>query len=195
MARGKYAAKAANARAEESQAGVDQLRNLLATERRDRAREAAELNGRIAQLHGRLTTAVRDLAEQAIEEAKAEAREIVTRSAEDRVAAGVAVHQLLNSQSFYMPPDAWNKLDDLLGITMRDVGAATVADRDQPGLNRREARAATFTADRYTNRRRAGRPLRLESQFLQRGLESEVAARYGAASAIGGGQEQEAGQP
>ena len=63
MARGKYAARAANSRADEAKQSAAQLQNLLAAERVEHHRKVAELNGEIARLRGQFSKAVDTAAE------------------------------------------------------------------------------------------------------------------------------------
>lgn len=180
MARGKYAARAANTRAENAQQSATQLADLLAAERLEHSRKVAELNGRIAQLQGRLDKDIRALADAEVQQAKAETQAAAKKADKDLKAAGIAVRAILREQGARLPPTAWDALDDIFGLNMRDAAAASVADRSQPGLNRRTARAAASMRDNYTTRRRAGLPVRVEMDLMTAGLAVETAKRYGA---------------
>lgn len=75
MTRGKYAARAANARAERSQGTAEQLREQLEADHRTHTEEVRELKSQIELLAGQLTCAVADLADKRVADAEAAAAE------------------------------------------------------------------------------------------------------------------------
>lgn len=120
MAKGKYAARAANARAESASERADRLEAALTDERRIHAQESSDLRVQIQQLAGRLTTEVHKLAADAVNAARAEADKRVLderAEAKERVLAGLRV---LNNHSARMSGEGWADLYEALDITLAE---------------------------------------------------------------------------
>ncbi len=156
MTKGKYAARAANARAESVSERADRLDALLANERHVHAQEVADLKTQIQRLTGRLTSEVNRLAADAVNAAKAEAeRRILDERAQGkrRALAGLRV---LNDHSARMSGEGWADLYEALGTTLAehrvDIGdLGTRAHRRQtPAQFRKVALAEDAKAGKPT---------------------------------------------
>lgn len=117
MARGKYAARAANARANEAQQSAAQLTDLLAAERLDHARKVAELNGRIAQLQGRLDKEVGALADAEVQRVRDECqRQLEAERADWRSRSKAVVDTMAADPSMGLQGATWQQICALLDV-------------------------------------------------------------------------------
>lgn len=116
MARGKYAARAANARAASARATAGELQAQLAAEREQHMREKASLNAAIGQLAGRLAAGVDELAREQVAAAHREANERVRRTQQDAAERGLAALKILNDAGVRLPAGTWPALYTALGV-------------------------------------------------------------------------------
>jgi hypothetical protein len=143
MTRGKYAARAANARAENVGQRAARLEAALAEERAERAREVADLKARIQQVDGQLTSAVTALAADAVLAAADTARrQVADERARSKDRALIAL-RVLERHGARLGGEGWADLYAALDVTRADarIGA------DNPGTRgQRRERAAGFRA-------------------------------------------------
>lgn len=153
MARGKYAARAANREAAEAQQSAAHLSNLLATERIEHTRKIAELNGRIAQLQGRLDREVAALAEAEVRKVGDEYRAQLAAERAERHERSLEVGRLLFAQGVKLSDlHAWARLAELLGLSIGELTEGAGAD-----TNRHSRRTSTNRAHHIATLSEQGR--------------------------------------
>jgi hypothetical protein len=116
MAKGKYAVKAANTRAENVADKLQRLEALLAKERAEHAAETTALKNQVQQLAGRLTREVGALADASINQARTEARELVAAERAQQQAKALEAYRLLLSTNPQFSPEDSMRLCELFGI-------------------------------------------------------------------------------
>jgi hypothetical protein len=137
MARGKYATRAANARAETAGERADRLEVALAEERSARAREVAALKTEVQRLAGQLTTAVMTMAAAEVERVRAESVAQIEAIRSESAQRGLDAMRLLEGKMLNLSPKIHSDLEDLLVPDARVFGEAI---RQEGGLNRSQAR-------------------------------------------------------
>lgn len=144
MARGKYAARAANTRAESATERAERLERQLAEERAAHAREVADLKNRVQQLSGQLTREVGVLAAVEVQRAKDNAQSAIAAEREDWAARARAAIALLDRDGTGMrTAEAWDELRRLLRVSGDDYAGAIRDSAKTQGLfvpTREEAR-------------------------------------------------------
>jgi hypothetical protein len=120
VARGKYAARAANARAESVSERADRLEAQLADERSASAREIAALKTEVNRLAGQLTTAVKDMAAAEVERIQREAAETLAAAKADWRSRAEAVMEELGSDpaNNRMQTPTWANISALLEVPL-----------------------------------------------------------------------------
>ena len=118
MARGKYAARAANTRAENAQQSATQLADLLAAERLEHARKVAELNGRIAQLQGRLDKEIKALAATEVQRVNDEWAQLFAAKADNWRQTAEQVIEILGETGVSLQASQWQRVASLLEVNL-----------------------------------------------------------------------------
>lgn len=107
MSKGKYAARAAQGRAESASARADRLAQVLADERAAHAAEVASLKARVEELSCQLTGQVRQLAADEVRRVQAEAAAAAQRQRQAWHDKALRVFDRIGAAtSFSMRPDA-----------------------------------------------------------------------------------------
>lgn len=126
MTRGKYAAKAAKARAEDAQETIAELRRLLEEERAGHAQEVIDLKVEVQRLTGRLTKSVTEMSASEIARVKSECAATLLAEREKRQADALKVGQLfVDGDGVYLKPELWQVLATLLDVPLGKLLAAS----------------------------------------------------------------------
>lgn len=116
MARGKYAAKAAEQRAAAAADTVDTLKAQLAEERAAAARDIAALKTENQRLAGQLTSAVKTMAAAEVERVRTEARELAQAERDQRHTKTLEAVRYLQVHHSGVDYEEWMKFLEMLGI-------------------------------------------------------------------------------
>jgi hypothetical protein len=131
VAKGKYAARAANARVSSAQETVEQLRQQLAEERAAAAHEIASLKNENQRLAGKLTSAVKAMAGAEVERVQQQAAEALAAATADWKARAEAVMEELGSDpaNNRMPASTWANISSLLKVPLGHGSGSSRAGR------------------------------------------------------------------
>lgn len=120
MARGKYTARAATARAAEAQESVADLRAQLDAERQESKRLLAELNARVQNLQGQLVREVRGLAAAEVERVRVECASALASERAERRAKALKVGEILEEGNIWRL-SVRESIAELLGVPLGEL--------------------------------------------------------------------------
>lgn len=124
MSRGKYAARAAQSRAESAAAQANQSTEKLQSEREQHAAEIKALKIQIETLSANLTRGVADLADERVRRVESECENRLRREREGQKQAAQEVFRIFAASLVSTAPDAWHLPESAIYQTVRDMAEA-----------------------------------------------------------------------
>lgn len=145
MTRGKYAAKAAKARAEDAQETVAELRQFLAEERARHAQEVIDLKTKVQQLSGQISSGIQEAARAEVRRVNDEWAATLMAERHGRREAARAVGAVLRASTVRLQPQQWGDIAKLLNVSF---GELTTSEAGQGG-NRTARRLSSKDMNLY----------------------------------------------
>lgn len=134
--RGKHAARAANGRAEQLAAEVQQLRRTLADSEAAHAKERADLKAEVGQLRNRLISEVEKLSREEVRRAQEGARsELAASEAKYRDRCKDAFN-FLHSIGTQATHETWVRLSEILGVQFMDMVSGALSRNQRRTTNK-----------------------------------------------------------